>query len=132
MKIRLLFIFLFCLCSLLRAQDNLPTDTFEIIKEYQPTLVDAKKIEDEVDIVDTAKVEVELDYEFSNEKVNIEFIPDPIVPAKIKGEPMVRLYNGYTRVGIGNGLVPFAELYYNNLRSKKIFNRNSFEIFEYA
>lgn len=119
MKIRLLFIFLFCLCSLLRAQDNLPTDTFEIIKEYQPTLVDAKKIEDEVDIVDTAKVEVELDYEFSNEKVNIEFIPDPIVPAKIKGEPMVRLYNGYTRVGIGNGLVPFAELYYNNLRSKK-------------
>lgn len=102
-----------------KAQEALPSDTFKIIKEYEPTLIDAKKISFEPEINDDLKLDVELDYSFINKTVPVSFEVEPIIPAKIKGEPLIKLYNGYARLGVGNALVPFGEIYYNNLRSKK-------------
>lgn len=99
------------------AQKNIPSDTFRVVKAYQPTLVDADKILSEPEINDTFKLETELDYQFFGKQIPVFFEPENIPAAKIKGEPLVRLYNGYARAAVGNTLLPMAELYYTNKRS---------------
>jgi len=101
------------------AQRKLPEDTFRIIKAYQPILIDANKIESQPEINDTIKLETELEYSFINKQVPVSFEVEPISPAKIKGEPLVKLYDGYVKAAVGNALVPFGEIYYNNNRSSK-------------
>lgn len=44
----------------------------------------------------------------------------PIEPAKVNiVNKLPQLYNGYARVGIGSVLMPLAEVYYNNTRTRK-------------
>ncbi len=44
-----------------------------------------------------------------------------IAPAKVNmQQKLPQLYNGYARVGIGSILMPLAEIYYNNGRSRKL------------
>lgn len=55
-----------------------------------------------------------INYEPSFEITRIE-------PAKVNLTPKLpQLYNGYTRIGIGSILMPLAEVYYNNGRSRKM------------
>lgn len=116
----IVFIFLVSLGFGLSAQEGLQTDTFKVVKEYKPTLIDAEKIKFQPEIDDEPKkLESELSYEFVERKVSIEYEPEEIKAARIKGEPLIKLYNGYAKVGVGNVFVPFGEVYYNNLRSKK-------------
>ena len=120
MKSNILILFsLIFISSNLVAQDPLPSDTFKVIKEYKPILINANKISFKPEIDDDLKLEVDLKYSFVNKQVPVSFEIEPIAPAKIKGEPLVKLYNGYARLGVGNSLIPFGEVYYNNLRSKK-------------
>lgn len=101
------------------AQKTLRPDTFKVVKEYQPTLINANKISFEPIIDDDLKIELDLNYTFINKQLPVSFEIEPIQPAKIKGEPLVKLYNGYARLGVGNALIPFGEVYYNNSRSKE-------------
>ncbi len=51
--------------SILNAQESLPSDTFKIIKAYQPILKDANKKSFEPQIDDKpVKLKTELDYSF--------------------------------------------------------------------
>lgn len=119
MKTNILTLSGLLITSLLFGQENLPNDTFRVVKEYQPVLIDAEKISSDPEIDDDLKIELDLDYSFVNKQIPVTFQLEPITPAKIKGEPLVKLYNGYARVGVGNALVPFGEIYYNTLRSKE-------------
>lgn len=101
------------------SQTDLKSDTFKVVKEYQPTLINANKISSEPEIDDDLKIDLDLDYSFISKQVPVSFQVEPIKAARIKGEPLVKLYNGYARIGVGNSLVPFGELYYNNSRSKE-------------
>lgn len=102
-----------------KAQDSLPKVTFEVIKLYTPTLEQSNKIKFVPEIDDEPiKLDTELEYQFLNKQIPVSFQLDPISAAKIKGEPLVKLYNGYAKVGVGNALIPSAEVYYNNARSK--------------
>lgn len=89
-----------------------------IIDSYKPFLSDAFKIKTNPSIKDTNKIIPSLKYSFINKQVPVNFEINPIKPAKIKGEPLVKLYNGYAKVGIGNNTTPLAEFYYNSKRSK--------------
>jgi len=102
------------IASLSVAQKQLLPDTFKVVKPYEPTLIDAKKIDFGPVIDDEVKIELDLKYFFMDKPVPVQFQLEPIQPAKIKGEPLVKLYNGYARLGVGNALLPFGEIYYNN------------------
>lgn len=102
-----------------KAQEALTKDTFRIVKAYKPILIDADKIEKKPTIDDTWKPEVKVNYDFINKRLPVSFTTEPIKAARIKGEPLIKLYNGYVKAGVGNALVPFGEAYYNNLRSKE-------------
>ena len=107
------------IASLSVAQKQLSPDTFKVVKPYEPTLIYAKKIDFDPVIDDELKIELDLKYFFMDKPVPVQFQLEPIQPAKIKGEPLVKLYNGYARLGVGNALLPFGEIYYNNSRSKE-------------
>jgi hypothetical protein len=120
MKIRILTAAIAVLSSSVSfAQSELSPDTFKVVKEYQPTLIDANKIDFDPVIDDELKIDLDLNYTFMNKQLPVSFQVEPIRPAKIKGEPLVKLYNGYARLGVGNALLPFGEVYYNNSRSKE-------------
>ena len=69
-------------------------------------------------IKDTNKIIPKLQYSFLDKQVPVSFDIDPIKAAKIKGEPLVKLYQGYAKVGFGTNATPLAELYINSKRSK--------------
>ncbi len=87
---------------------------------FQPFLTDAFKIKENPSIKDTNKIIPELTYSFLTKQVPVAFNIDPIKPAKIKGEPLVKLYHGYAKIGFGTNTTPLAEIYYNAKRSKNL------------
>lgn len=97
------------------AQD---TATIKIETEFNPFLKDAFKIKENPSIKDTNKIIPELKYSFLDKQVPVTFNIDTIKPAKIKGEPLVKLYRGYAKLGFGTNSTPLAELYYNAKRSR--------------
>lgn len=99
------------------SQNKALTDTFLVVKAYEPTLIDAKKILFEPTIEDTVKIEHDLRYKFIPINVEVQAELEPIGAARIKSEPLVKLYNGYAKLGLGTNFTPWAELYYHNLRS---------------
>ncbi|PCJ01458.1 MAG: hypothetical protein COB15_00615 [Flavobacteriales bacterium] len=102
------------------SQVNKSRDSTEIISidPYKPILSDAFKIKSNPSIKDTNKLIPELKYSFLNKQIPVSFEIDPIKAAKIKGEPLVKLYRGYAKVGFGTNATPLAEIYYNAKRSK--------------
>jgi hypothetical protein len=87
---------------------------------YRPTITDANKISDNPEVKDSTKKITVGPYSIDSRKLNTPFDVDPIVPAQISGEPLVRLYNGLVKVGFGNYTTPYGEVWYNHLRSKEI------------
>ncbi len=101
------------------AQKPIDTTTIITVKPYDPVLSDAFKIKEHPTIQDTDKVIPKLTYTFINKQVPVDFQVENILPAKIKGEPLVKLYRGYAKVGFGSQTTPLAELYFNSQRSKE-------------
>lgn len=119
--ITLTFLSVIILCSSnLYAQEDRTTNTdpIEIKTGFDPFLKDAYKIKENPSINDTNKIIPVLKYSFLDKQVPTNFEIDPIAAAKIKGEPLVKLYSGYAKVGFGTNTTPLAELYYNAKRNK--------------
>lgn len=117
-KINIGLLLLLISTSLFAQEEWVPRDTFRVVKSYEPTLIDVNKISIQPEIDDTFKLDTKLDYQFFGKKLPVSFEVSPIAPARIKGEPLVKLYNGYARLAVGNALIPLAEVYYTNTRSK--------------
>ena len=86
---------------------------------YSPKLVDANKIAEQPSIPDTAVSRFPISYELNSRKVNTVFEVDPIKAANVKGEPLTKLYRGYVKGGFGSYSMPYGEVFYNSIRSKK-------------
>ncbi len=125
-------LFTFCcllLTSLASAQQKkLDSLKDEVIKEFNPTITDAVKINDNPGYADTTtRIPAQL-YSISPKPMPTVFDVIPIKPARMQGEPLTQLYNAFVKLGIGNagfenpGLFNNAvlngELFYNSLRSK--------------
>ena len=114
-------LFAICLTVLTAySQKNSTIDSTTITIEsgFEPFLTDAFKIKDNPIINDTNKIIPALKYSFLKKQVPVTFNIELINPAIIKGEPLVKLYHGFAKVGIGTNATPLAEIYYNATRSK--------------
>ncbi len=112
-----ILVFLLLVSSMGFAQ--METDSFTIVKAFKPALSHAPKIKSYPQISDTVEKSVDLNYQFLDKRLSIDFDPEPIQAAKIKGEPLVKLYKGYAKLGMGTNVTPMADIYFNKLRSKK-------------
>lgn len=102
-----------------RTGDTLTTGDVVIVKEFQPTIAAARKITSQPTPKDLKAPKIAFDYE-QEEPITFEsgFAPDSIRAARIKGEPLSRLYRNYLKGGFGNYLTTMGELYINSLRSR--------------
>jgi hypothetical protein len=80
---------------------------------------DPQKYHETPQISDTGSTKMDIRYDLNSRKVYTVYEIDPIKAAAIKNEPLSKLYKGYAKAGFGTYNTPYAELFYNNLRSKK-------------
>lgn len=99
-------------------EGSLGQQTVIIYNEYTPVLKDASRIQFLPVIVDTIKVEPVFEYSASPTVYKTDFFPTSITAASIKGEPLQRLDNGMIKLGMGNYMSPFVEVFYNSRREK--------------
>lgn len=120
MKNRLLIIGLAFSSFAVFGQDNdLDTQEVNVIEQYVPTVPPARKINDIPQIIDTVKTEKIVHYSTLPKQYQTAYQIDTIKPAKIKGEPIPKLYQTFLQLGLGNAALPSFEGYYNSLRNKQ-------------
>lgn len=104
----------------LLAQSNLDSMVIISVGEYQPTVVDANKINDNPSITDSTQKIAVTGYGINSKKINTGFEVVPIKAAQISGDPLTKLYNTLVKLGMGTYTMPYGELWINNLRSKEV------------
>lgn len=85
---------------------------------YTPVTKDAIRIISLPSINDTTKKIPVSKYSLIDKKLSTNFEVEPIKAAKMKGEPLVKIYRSYVKGGFGNYATPLFEAYYNSMRSK--------------
>ena len=108
----------FVICNSVFAQKILPDTIIKVEKFFKPTIADAYKINDAPVVKDTVPPAPAPNYSISSKKVFTPFNVEPLKPAKMVGEPLTKLYSSLLKIGYGNYNSPYAEFFYNNLRSK--------------
>ncbi len=101
-------------------QDTLKSGDVYIVKEYQPRISDAFKLSENPKVLDTViNIGQDATYKVKDVQAETEFVTDPIKPAKMKGEPLNKLYRAYMLLGAGNNLSTRGEFVLNSTRSRK-------------
>ncbi len=108
------------------AQEEINHDVV-VIKSYSPVIGDAQKLSDSPQIVDTAKVDVQLKYDITAIPFSPNYIPKPIQPVSMVGEPLNKLYHHYVLAGFGNYTKPVFEYRYGTDRSKELLGGFNFK-----
>lgn len=103
-----------------RDKGNLNAGQVNVIQEYRPTLADAIKINTNPVIQDSAPAMPKLVYGNINKTLQTDFKVEPIVAAKMKGEPLQKLMPAYVKLGFGNYSTSLLEAYYSSGRSKTV------------
>ncbi len=105
--------------GIVQAQRILDIDEVRVVAPYEPTISDAFKINLNPGIDDTISVELDFDYSIQPIKASTSFEPEPVSPARMRGEPLQRLYRAHLRGGYGNYQTPYFEAFYNSLRNDR-------------
>jgi len=98
---------------------KLGNEDVNIIKDYQPVLNDAFKIniqpgQDTGMGIRTGK----LTYNLDAYPLNTTFTSSPIKPVRLKDDAIKKLYRGWVKAGYGLENMPLVDASYNSLRSK--------------
>lgn len=112
-----------CLAVLLpdqtRGQEPFDLEEIRVVAPYEPTISDAFKIELNPRIDDTTQVRLAFSYDIRPEKIITPFTLEPIAPARMRGEPLDKLYRGLVKGGYGTYSTPYFEGFFNSLRSNQ-------------
>ncbi|MFT6323993.1 MAG: hypothetical protein ACJAWO_001551, partial [Halieaceae bacterium] len=99
-------------------KDSLSSETVIIVREFEPVIKDAKKINHQPMINSVEKNKPSFQYQMVPQNQSYAFHPDTIDAVKIKGEPLNKLYHAYVKAGMGSFLNTYGELHINSLRSR--------------
>ena len=89
-----------------------------VIGDFNPNLINAEKIFETAEVTYTSLSKFPISYELQSRKVSTAFEVDPIQAARVKGEPLDKIYKGYVKGGFGSYLTPYGELFYSSGRNK--------------
>lgn len=85
----------------------------EVTKAYQPTISEVEKINDIPKIKTEPSEAPTFDYSIFSKPVFSTFSPEPVAAAKMVGEPKSEMGKGILKLGFGNYLTPYGELFFN-------------------
>jgi hypothetical protein len=97
-----------------------------VVTEYEPSISDANRINSLPQVEDTLAVKPTFKYPIVSKPIHPDFELTPINAAKMKGEPLTRLYRGIFTGGLGNYLSTLANLQLGSIRSKNMFMNAEF------
>lgn len=100
-------------------EKKLDAEQVNVVKDYEPTIINANRFFDSPIILDSAPPAPKLKYETITKQFPTYFNLEPIAYATIKGEPLLKLQNHYVKAGFGNYNTPLLEYNYTSSRSKK-------------
>jgi hypothetical protein len=107
------------LTSVAAMAQTTPGGEYYIQGIFNPTLVDAQKIDLRPEPIDTILPELPVRYEILGTKAEIPARVDSIAAAKLSVlAPQPKLYKGYVKGGFGLYTTPLGELYWNQTRSR--------------
>lgn len=91
----------------------------EVTKAFQPTINEAVKIND-IPKIKPEQTEVPtFDYSIYSKPIFSTFEPTPVAAAKMVGDPRPEMGKGLLKLGFGNYLTPYGELFFNAQPDKK-------------
>ena len=99
-------------------ESDLGVQEIQVTESFIPSVPIANKIMDLPQSQDTFNVETEVQYFLNSKQYLTSYSVDTISPAKIKGEPLSKLYSTYLKLGLGNNALPNADFFYNSTRNK--------------
>lgn len=117
--IKAILLLVFVSGSGLYAQRPLEIDEIQVVAPYEPSISDAFKININPVIEDTMTVAMDFNYTIQPKKIITRFAPEQLTPARMRGEPLPRLYKGLVKAGYGSYQTPYFEGFYNTLRSNE-------------
>jgi hypothetical protein len=90
-----------------------------LIRPYEPSVVDAQKINTLPDLKDTSRIAPVFQYSIKSRRMDT--YPDivPITVAKLQPLPQTKLYHAYIKAGIGTKVNPLVEVALNTLRGNQ-------------
>ena len=91
----------------------------EVVKAYHPSILDAQKINDIPQIKPEQTEAPTFDYSIFSKPVFSTFDPTPVAAAKMVGDPKEPLGLGLLKLGFGNYLTPYGELFFNAQPTQK-------------
>ncbi len=91
----------------------------EVTKAYQPTVNEAIKINDIPKIKTEPAETPAFDYSIYSKPIFSTFDPTPVAAAKVVGESKPELGMGLLKLGFGNYVTPYGELFFNARPGKK-------------
>ncbi len=92
----------------------------QVTESFIPDVPDAIKLSDNPLLIDTIKLTKNLSYKPLSRRFESQLILNPIKSAKIKGEPLSKLYNTYIYGGFGNLSLPTCKIFYSSDRNKSL------------
>lgn len=120
MKHNILLALVLALLTLAQASAQLaPGGEYYIQGYFNPTLVDAQKIDLRPEPIDTILPDIPVRYEILGTKAEIPARVDSIEAARLSVlSPQPKLYKGYVKGGYGMYVTPLGELYWDQTRSR--------------
>jgi hypothetical protein len=91
----------------------------EVTKAYQPVINNAVKINDIPQIKTEQTENPTFDYSIFSKPVFSTFDVTPVTAAKMVGDPRPEMQKGLIKLGFGNYVTPYGELFYNAQPDKK-------------
>lgn len=90
-----------------------------IVTEYEPSVSDVVRLNTLPKIIDTVEVKPNFKYSVISKPINSNYSPRIINPAKMKQDPLTRLYRTVAKIGYGNYFSALGNIKINSLRSRK-------------
>lgn len=118
-SIFLLMIFSLPFSSLAQEGTDLRSEEVKIRGEFVPEVRSSVKISETPTIVDSTEKIQNISYSEIDKRVDTYFEAEPLPAAKMKGEPLNKLYRAYIKGGFGNYRSPLGEIHLNTLRSRQ-------------
>ena len=100
--------------------DTLNVQEIQVVKSFVPAVPESQKIMDSPQFIDSTSTSKSVRYNAYPKQYNGIYEVDTLSPAKIKGEPLLKLYSTYLNLGLGNNSLPLISASYNTQRSKSL------------
>jgi len=101
-------------------EDSVGDETVIIVREFEPVIKNAKKINSQPVLETVDKKSQAFNYDIIPQNNSYQFTPDTIKAVKIKGEPLNKLYHAYVKAGAANYLNTLGNVHINSLRSRDL------------